>query len=104
MTLQDVTLTQRLSARIVVEVSDMEQSPHNPSDEFFQMFSLATRQEPIELRQYLVTEQLAALNANDVVQVAVIESLFDRIESLLERIEQREVRTAIQVGEFSGVN
>jgi len=82
----------------------MALSPHNPSDEFFQMFSLATRQELIELRQHLVTEQVAAFNANDVVQVAVIESLFDRIASLLERIEQREVKTAIQVAELSGVN
>jgi hypothetical protein len=103
--LQDVTLTPRLAAKLVVEVSDMEQSPHNPSDEFFQMmFSMATRQELIELRQCLVTEHKAAFNANDVIQVAVIESLFDRIESLLKHIEQREVRTAIHLAEFSGVN
>jgi hypothetical protein len=67
----------------------MESSPHNPLDEFFQRFGIESRRELIELREYLARERVAAWTANDAMQAAIIEALFDRIESLLERMEQR---------------
>ena len=82
----------------------MELNPENALDEIFQTFDYGTRRELIELRQYLATEEVAAWTANDAVQAAVIEALFARIDTLLERIEQREVRTATRAAEFSGVN
>lgn len=80
----------------------MEQNPHHPLDEFFQAFGIVTRRELIELREYLATERVAALNANDVTQAAVIEVLSDRTQQLLERLEQRMTRTAISAVEWSG--
>lgn len=89
---------------IVVQVSDMEQNPHTIPDDFFQMFDHATRRELIALTEFLTTEQVAAWTANDAMQAAAIEELFHRIENLLERIDQREVRTAIRAAEVCGVN
>ena len=77
------------------EGSDMEHIPHNPTDEFFEIFDHATRSELISLREFLAAEEFAALNASDLRQAAVIEELFDRIESLLQRIDRREVRVAV---------
>lgn len=82
----------------------MELNPDNALDEIFQTFGNGTRRELIELKQYLATEEVAAWTANDVVQAAAIEALFDRINSLLERIEQREVQMATRAAEFNGVN
>jgi hypothetical protein len=64
----------------------MEQNPYNPLDEFFQMFNIATGRELIEIREYLATERLAAVNAHDVAQVVVIKELSDRAQQLLERL------------------
>jgi hypothetical protein len=81
-----------------VEIGDMQSSTYNDAlDEYFQLFNVATRQEPIQLRRYLATEHVAALAADDITYAAVIEALFDRTESLLERIGRHEVGTAIRV-------
>lgn len=82
----------------------MEPNPENALDEVFQTFDNSTRRDLIELRQYLAVEEVAAWTANDAFQAAVIESLFARIDTLLERIEQREVHTAMRAAELSGVN
>jgi hypothetical protein len=68
------------------------------------MFGNATRSELITLREFLVTEQVSAWAANDVMLAAAIDKLVARIEILLERIEQRELMMATQEAEFSGVN
>lgn len=79
-------------------------NPDNALDEIFQTFDSGTRRDLIELRQYLAAEEVATWTANDAVQAAIIESLFACIDALLVRIEQREVRTATQAAELSGVN
>jgi len=76
----------------------------NPLEECYQMFGIATRRELIALREYLATEQIAAWTANDVKRAADIELLSQRLQDLLERIEQREMKMAIQAVEFGGVN
>lgn len=88
----------------VAEGSDKEHIPHKPTDEFFEIFNVATRSELISLREFLATEEFAALNASDIVRATVIEESFDRAESLLQRIGRREVRAAVRAAEFSGVN
>jgi len=82
----------------------MDQNPRNATDDFFEMFGIATRRELIELRECLAKELVAAFRANDVVQVTAIESLFDRIETRLGRGEQHQIMTATRRAELSGVN
>lgn len=66
----------------------MEQNPHN-IDRYFSQFGRISRQELTEVTQYLATEHIAALAANDATYAAVIEELFKRAGILLERSEQR---------------
>jgi len=66
----------------------MEQGPLVLA-KYFTQFDTISRQRLIELRQTLAAEYGEALAANDAMQVAVIEELFDRVEILLERIERR---------------
>jgi len=56
---------------------------------YFTQFGNISRQQLIEVRQTLAAEYNEALAANDAMQVAVVEELFDRVESLLERLERR---------------
>lgn len=66
----------------------MEQSPLVLA-KYFNQFNAISRQQLVELRQSLAAEHGEALAANDAMQVAIIEELFDRVESLLERMERR---------------
>jgi hypothetical protein len=72
----------------------------NPLDEFFQAFGIVTRRELIELREYLATERVAAFDAHDVTQAAVIEVLSDRAQQLLERVQQRTTSKVISATEW----
>jgi hypothetical protein len=85
------TRSRRFLEITLAEVRDVES---NPLDEYFQMFGVVSRRELIALREYLAAERVAAFNAHDVMRVAVLQALFDRTQTLLERIEQHEVRTA----------
>ena len=70
----------------------MKQSPLILA-KYFTQFDTVSRQQLIELRQTLAAEHGEALAANDAMQLAVIEELFDRTESLLERIDRRAALT-----------
>jgi len=81
----------------------MKQDPHDTVNEFFEIFDV-TRRELIEFREPLAEEGVAAFNANDAIQEAVYEAMFDPTQIFLECIEQCHVRAAIRVAEFKGVN
>ena len=66
----------------------------NLLDAYFQMFDAVTRRELIALQEYLAAEQAAAFNAHDLKRSGVLQALFDRTQSLLERIEQQDARKA----------
>jgi hypothetical protein len=73
-------------------------------NDFFRLFDNATRRELISLRNFLATEQVAAWAANDPAQAASIEQLFARIEILLERVEQHELKMKVRAEELGRVN
>ena len=59
---------------------------------YFAQFDAVSRQQLIELKQTLSSERGEALAANNAMQLAVIEELSDRVENLLERMDQCEVK------------
>jgi hypothetical protein len=81
----------------------MKQNPHDTVNEFFEMFDV-TQRELIGFRESLAEEEVAAFNANNAIQQAVYEIMLDRTQTLLECMEQCQVRAAIRAAEFYGAN
>ncbi len=82
----------------------MDRNQLSTTDEFFEMFGIATRRELIELRECLATEMVAAFHAHDVVQATAIEALFNRIENRLGGAEQSGLWMATRPAESTSVN
>ena len=99
----DSGTSERLSEITATEAS-MQSNTRNSVNDFFRLFDSATRRELISLRNFLATEQVAAWAANDPAQATGIEQLFVRIDILLERVEQRELKTRMRVEAASGLN
>jgi hypothetical protein len=65
----------------------MKQNPHDMVTEFFKRFDVI-RSELIEFRESLAADGVAAFNANDAIQGAAYEAMFDRIQIFLECLER----------------